>query len=88
MSQVMRCLFTISDELVAFEVPIYKRWKRVMNVDILLYYQHINFDVSKVLKMSPHLQRWWDKCPLIFNPRQNTVKPCYYASLCFSATMS
>ena len=50
----------------------------------LLYYRHILFDVPKVLKMSPHFQRWWDKCPLIFrgdgtnvpsflNPRQNTA---------------
>jgi len=31
MSQVMSCLFTIHiDELVGLEVPIHKRWKRVM----------------------------------------------------------
>jgi len=32
----------------------------------LEYYRHINFDVPKVLKMSPYFQRWWDKFPLIF----------------------
>jgi len=34
----------------------------------------MNFDVFiilsphklKVLKLSPHFQRWWDKCPIIF----------------------
>ena len=29
----------------------------------LLYYRYINVDVPKVLKMSPHFQRWWNKCP-------------------------
>jgi len=55
MSQVMSFSFTNHiNELVALEVPIHKRWKRVMNFDVWLYYWHINFDVPKVLKMSPH----------------------------------
>ena len=68
MSQVMSCLFTIHiDDLMGLEVPIHKRWKHVMNFDVFLsYYRYINVDVPKVLKMSPHFQRWLDKCPLIF----------------------
>jgi len=37
MSQVMSFSFTIQiDELVALEVPIHKRWKPVMNVDVFI----------------------------------------------------
>ena len=42
MSQVMSCLFTIHiDELVGLEVPIYKRWKHVMNVDVFIILQKL-----------------------------------------------
>jgi len=37
MSQVMSCLFIIhTDELVGLEVPIHKRWKLVMAVDVTI----------------------------------------------------
>ena len=40
----------------------------------VLYYRHINFDVPKVLKLSPHFQRWtWTNSLSFFNPRQNTA---------------
>jgi len=48
MSQVTSCSFTIHiDELVALEVPIYKRWKRVMNFDVCIILHKL--DVPKVL---------------------------------------
>ena len=63
MSQVKSCLFTIHiDELVALYIPIHKWWKSVMKFWCFL----INVDVPKVLKMSPHFQKWWDKFPLIW----------------------
>ena len=38
MSQVMSCLFTIHiDELMGLDVPIHKRWKLVINFDVLYY---------------------------------------------------
>jgi len=48
-----------------------------MNFDV--FYNSINFDVPKVLKMSPHIQRLWDKCPLIL---KSLTEHCniYYTS--------
>jgi len=38
----------------------------------LLYYRHINFDVPKVMKMSPQVMG--QMSPPFLNPRQNTGK--------------
>jgi len=33
---------------------------------IVLTIQKVNYDCRlEKMKMSPHFQRWWDKCPLI-----------------------
>ena len=35
-------------------------WTEIVLWILMFLFYAINFDVSKVLKMSPHFQRWWD----------------------------
>ena len=81
MSQVMSCLFTIHiDELLKIRGnPYINGVKLFWILMFILFYRHKNVDVPKVLKISPHFQRWWDKCPLIY---ESLAEHCltYYAN--------